>query len=37
MKNIEIALPSTKILAQSLGRELKQINYKQYRLKLIKH
>ncbi len=36
-KDIEIALPSAKILTQSLSKELKQINYKQYRLKLIKH
>ncbi len=36
-EDIEISLPSAKILTEGLSKELKQIDYKQHRLKLIKH
>jgi CRISPR/Cas system-associated exonuclease Cas4 (RecB family) len=37
IKETKITLPSAKILIQDLSEELREINYKQYRLKLIKH
>jgi len=36
-EDIEMTLPSSKILTQDLSEELKQIDYKQYHLKLIRH